>query len=114
MLEYGPQATPIRHLLRSYTAAVFALTWPTEPRPTDDYPTGLKPLTPGSDEMTGLTALVMQMDDDLEHLQLTDAYHQRIATKLQDGIHVVEDDRWHVIERSQSKISPIFVGILVT
>lgn len=114
LVEYGPAAEPIEHLLRSYTAAVFVLTWPSAARPAGDYPTRLKPIRPGSDEMAALSNLVRQIDNGLEHLQPTDAYHQRIASKLQDWIHVVEDDRWHVIERVQSKLSSIFVGLLVT
>src|SRR5262249_44517822 len=35
--EYGAEADPIRALLRSYTAAAIATTWPTEPAPPGDY-----------------------------------------------------------------------------
>lgn len=113
LIEYGPQADPIRHLLRSYTAAVFALSWPGEPRPSGEYPTALHAVTPGSDEMSGLTVLMNQMDNTIETLSPADAYHQRIALRLQEQIHQVQDDRWHVIERTQSKVSAIFVGELV-
>lgn len=113
LLEYGGQADPIRRLLRSYTAAVYALSWPDEPRPSGEYPTHMQPVTPGSDEMAGLTALMNQMDNAIEDLQPADAYHERIASELQSQIHQVRDDRWRVIERSQSKVSAIFVGVLV-
>jgi hypothetical protein len=114
LAEYGPQVNPVRQALRSYTAAVFVRTWPNEPRPAGNYPTVLHPVTPGSDEMLETTALVMQMDDTLEQLQSTDAYHQRMANKLRDQVHEVENERWQVVEHRQSKISPIFVGILVS
>lgn len=113
LVEYGSQAEAIRHLLRSYTAAVYAVSWPDEPRPSGDYPTHMRPVAPGSDEMAGLTSLMNQIDDAIENLQPADAYHERIAGRLQSQIHVVRDDRWHVIELSQSKVSGIFVGVLV-
>lgn len=113
LVEYGDQANPIRHVLRSYTAAVFALSWPDEPRPSGDYPTHMQAVTRGSDEMAGLTDLMNQMDDAIEDLHPADAYHERIAARLQSQIHVVRDDRWRVIEREQSKVSTIFVGVLV-
>ena len=113
LLEYGDQANPIRQLLRSYTAAVYALSWPDEPHPSGNYPTNMHPVAPGSDEMDGLTVLMNQMDDAIEDLHPADAYHERIAADLQRQIHVVRDDRWQVIELSQSKVSAIFVGVLV-
>ena len=36
--EYGPDADPIRTLLRSYTAGAIFDTWPAEPRPSGSYP----------------------------------------------------------------------------
>src|SRR5471032_2267916 len=46
--EYGDAATPARALLRTYTAAAIADTWPTEPKPAGSYPTHLKSFAPGT------------------------------------------------------------------
>src|SRR5689334_13682663 len=66
--EYGSQAEPIRTLVRQYTAAAIARTWPDEPKPEGNYPTHLTQIAPNSLEAVQLTALLMQIDMMIEQL----------------------------------------------
>ena len=54
--DYGSAADPIRELLKSYTAAVIASTWPNEPRPAGvHYPdTSRMPLVGADPELAGI------------------------------------------------------------
>ncbi len=112
--EYGTaDVAPIRRQLRAYTAVVIVVTWPQEPRPSGDYPTDLRPVTPGSDETAVLTELAAHIDDEIERLSPPDAYHRKLAALLQDDIRRVGADRWTLVERSQSKLEPIFFGVMM-
>lgn len=113
LADYGPQAEVIRHLLRSYTASVLAETWPSEPRPPGTYPTHLHIIIPGSDESAELTAILTQIDTDIQNLSATDVFHQNIASVLQGDVRQVEADRWSLVERSHSRLSPIFMSVLL-
>ena len=59
--EYGSEAEPIRGLLRRYTAAAIADTWPSEPAPSGVYP-HRDPRQPASIEYSELTELLTQID----------------------------------------------------
>lgn len=112
--DYGPQTTELRHLLRSYTAAVFVLNWPAEPHPAGDYPTVLHHASADSDELTELSGLLSSIDDGIYHLAQADSLHQQIAAVLQDDVRRLEAVRWTVIQRSASKLSPVFIAVLVS
>ena len=112
--HYGSQTDAIRQQLRSYTAAVFAQTWPDEPRPAGSYPVQLHTVPPGGDESAELTELMMQMDHEVLALSPADMFHQRIAAILQADIAQVEATRWTLVERSHSKLSSIFMAVLIS
>ena len=58
--EYGPEADPIRAVVRQYTAAMIADTWPAEPAPPGRYPSHLTPVMATSFESGLLTGLFRQ------------------------------------------------------
>ena len=111
--EYGPATDPIRAKLRAYTAAVIVDTWSKEPEPPGDYPKTFRLITPGSDESVELTALMSQIDDMIQALTPSDPLHQRIAALMQEEVKAVETERWRLVEGTQSRLSPIFVTVLV-
>ena len=110
---YGRDADPIRTKLRAYTASVIVDTWPNEPQPPGDYPKTFKLITPGSDESVELTVLMSQIDDMIQALMPSDPLHQRIAALMQEELRAVETERWRLVEGTQSRLSPIFVTVLV-
>ena len=111
---YGLQADAVRQQLRSYTAAVFAETWPDEPRPAGDYPVHLHTIPSGSDESAELTEIMMRMDQGVQELSPPDALHQRIASILRTDIAQIEATRLTLVERSHSKLSSIFMVVLIS
>jgi hypothetical protein len=113
LLDYGPQAESIRQKLRSFTAAVLADTWQTEQPPPGVYPTHLHIVVPGSDESAELTSILADIDDQIQHLPAADTLHEKISAILQYDIRQVEAQRWALVERSHSRLSPIFMSILM-
>ena len=113
LLAYGPQADGIRHLLRSYTASAMVETWPAEQPPSGSYPTHLHIIIPGSDESAELTAILFRIDTEIEALSPADALQQRISSILRTDMQQVEAVRWSLVERSHSRLSPIFMAILL-
>lgn len=111
--EYGRDADPIRTKLRAYTASVIVDTWSSEPKPPGDYPKTFQLITPGSDESVELTTLMSQIDDMIQGLMPSDPLHQRIAALMQEEVKAVETERWRLVEGTQSRLSPIFVTVLV-
>lgn len=111
--QYGHEADDLRALLRSFTAAVIAVTWPDEPAPAGNYPTKLQAATPDSAESVQLTAMLMQLDNAIEQLSPPDAFHQRVAAILQTDIRATEQQRWALIQGSHSKVSSLFLTILM-
>jgi hypothetical protein len=112
--QYGSEVDAIRQQLRSYTAAVFADISPDEPRPAGSYPVHLHTIPPGGDESAELTDLMIQMDQRVQGLSPADTFHQRIAAILQADIAQIEATRWTLVERSHSKLSSIFMAVLIS
>ncbi|MCW6511969.1 bestrophin-like domain [Lichenifustis flavocetrariae] len=111
--EYGPDTDAIRKTLRAYTASVIADTWPDEPAPAGDYPRDVHPVTPGSDETAEFTTMMTQMDRATLKLAATDALHLRLADLLREEVRAIEGIRWSLIERSDSRLSPILMAVLM-
>ena len=66
MHQYGSETDSARALLRSYTAAAIASTWPTEPKPPGDYyPTRVEPPSSNSIESVKLGDMLAQIEIDL-------------------------------------------------
>ena len=109
---YGPGADDVRVLLRSYTAAALADTWPGERRPTGDYPRFSHAAGPGSVEGAALGAMLADIDVRIEHLTLPDEFHRQIAARLRNRVAQVIQQRWQLILSAQSITSWPFLVIL--
>ena len=112
--EFGSQADWIRRLTRSYTASVLVGTWPAEPRPAGEYSVNLRPITPGSEETAELTAMMWKIDQAIQRLTAADPFQQQILSILRADIAQLSADRWTLVERSHSKISPLFIAMLMS
>jgi hypothetical protein len=108
----GPDGEVSRGLLKSYTAAVIASTWPSEPRPINvDYPDTSSMPQIGPSPV--LASLMNRIDLALRHMQPADAFQASIR---QDCLAISRDvarARLLVIESVSRKISLPFYGILV-
>jgi hypothetical protein len=112
--EYGEAADPIRALLRTYTAAAIASTWPGEPAPPGDYyPKQLASLA--SDvplESSALGDVLNQVEIEVRRLEPRDAMHWRLLTTSLNQLERVVHVRWKLIEEAHSSISPPFYLVL--
>jgi hypothetical protein len=109
---YGADANEIRALLRSYTAAAIADTWPDEPLPSGRYPhpdalSGVR-----SVEDTRLGDMLAEVDVRIEQLQPTDAFHSQIAARLRNRVATAIQQRWQLIFSARSTISWPFLMVL--
>lgn len=109
---YGPGAEDIRVLLRRYTAAAIADTWPEEKPPAGDYPRFNHEVGPGSVEGSALGAMLADIDVRIEHLALSDEFHRQVAARLQNRVTQAIQQRWQLILSAQSTISWPFLVIL--
>jgi len=112
--NYGPAATPIRHQLRRYTAAVIATTWPHEPKPAGPaYPVTAPPRHPGEMESLALGRMLNEMGLGIRHLAPGDALHGGLAATCLSDFQRLESARWTIIEEARSTISRPFYLVLV-
>ncbi len=112
---YGPDAADIRALLRRYTAAAIADTWPDETLPAGQYPRFRHVGdTPPSIEGTALGTMLADADMEIEHLAPHDPYHDQIAMRLRSLAAAVIQQRWHLILSARSTISWPLLAVLTT
>ena len=109
LVTYGPESTDIRTLLRTYTAASIADSWPDEPAPPGTYPR-LSP-APGV-EAREFGSMLSEIDLRIEQLAPTDPFHQHIAARLRDRIATAIERRWRIILSARSTVSWPFLLIL--
>ena len=111
--DYGSDTDAARNLLRVYTAAAIASTWPREPVPTGDYPKGLgSPDNSQRLENVQLGAMLTSVGRQLRQLRAHDPLQQHA---LDDGLtqfRRVVDARWKIIEEAHSSISQPFFKTL--
>jgi len=110
--NYGPALDNERRLLRSYTTAVIASTWPGEPVPTEvTYPDISKlPLT---GEAPALGAILNNIGLGIAREQPTDALHQLLVTRCNQLFGNLLAARWTVIEDAHGALSAPFLGVLI-
>ena len=114
--EYGSEAEPIRGLLRSYTAAAIADTWPSEPPPGGIYPHSEARDTSSNlatIENSDLTRLLIQIDILAMRLDTADPFHQRVASRLDQTMGATMRTRWTLIESAGSTIDWPFLIVLM-
>ena len=100
--EYGPDAEPVRALLREYVAAAIADTWRDEPAPTGDYPRFAKAAGVGRQQ---LGALLIKVDTAIHRLEGQDGFHQRLGQSLAGQIDEALHARRQLIETPQNTIA---------
>lgn len=102
---YGPDAAEIRTLLRQYTAAAIADSWPAEPRPTGDYPTVRHTGQPTGIEAAQLGALLDRIDERIAQLAPADDFHRQTAARLRDRVTSLIQRRWNLILTANATIA---------
>jgi len=113
MHQYGSETDSARALLRSYTAAAIASTWPTEPKPPGDYyPTRVEPPSGNSIESVKLGDMLAQIEIDLHGLNPDDSVHGRQALVMVNQFEQLMRLRWRLIEEAHSSISMPFYMVL--
>jgi len=110
--DYGPGTASVRADVHTYTAAVIASTWPTEPPPKDvSYPdTSQMP-------RTGATPVLARLMDKIglavSKLTSADPQHGRMAAMCLDSFKDVSHARLNVIEDAQNRLFEPFYQVLV-
>ncbi|QNK02132.1 hypothetical protein [Dyella telluris] len=109
---YGGEADRARELLRIYTAAATASTWPHErPPPGDYYPKDLDPkdTTDNLDDVR-LDKLLDTAGNEVRRLNATDPYHEALRTEGLEQFARATTAHWKLIEEAHSSISlPFFL-----
>jgi hypothetical protein len=111
---YGPEADPIRELLRRYTAAALFDTWPDEPEPKGEYPRFAAGPDRNGVEGMALGDMLSSVDVRIEHLEPQTDYQRQIAARLRDRMAEVIQQRWRLIFSARSTISWPFLVILTS
>ncbi|MFM0335232.1 bestrophin-like domain [Paraburkholderia fungorum] len=111
--EYGSATDEPRRLLRSYTAAAIASTWPDQPAPAGDYPKDIRsPDSSQTLESLQLGDLLTAAGKELRQLQTHDPLQQRLLDDALMQYRRVVDARWKLIEEAHSSISQPFLVTL--
>ena len=113
MRDYGADLDPARALLRSYTAAAIASTWPLEPHPPGAYPETEPSKDTDNLASTALGVLLNRGQHDVRMLQPGDAYHRQLAAESAVRFEQLLALRWKLIEEARGSISYPFDRILV-
>ncbi|MDE1179629.1 hypothetical protein [Paraburkholderia sp.] len=109
--EYGGDTDSTRRLLRAYTAAAIANTWPSETLPSgDDYPKDLPaPTQPDRLENTRLGDMLNLAGVEMRRLSAHDSLHQTLRDNGNALFARAVDARWKLIEEAHSSISKPFL-----
>jgi hypothetical protein len=115
MRDYGADLDETRAVLRSYTAAAIASTWPAEPHPPGDYYPQVEPSphASGKLESRALGELLDRGQRQVRLLQPADAYHRKLADNTATRFEQLIALRWKLIEEAHGTISYPFDRILV-
>jgi hypothetical protein len=112
--EYGPETDTARGMLRSYTAAVIATTWPDEPPPPGNYYLkNARPISPGGMESLDLGNILSRIGITIHKLDPQDDFHRGLASDSHARLQDLIQSRWHVIEQAHPTISRPFFAVFV-
>jgi hypothetical protein len=111
--QYGPDALQIRGLLRAYTAAAIADTWPGEAHPPGKYPLTSRTQPAAGLENVTLGDLLATIDRLIEELAPADAFHQQTAERLRNRVADTLQQRWRLLASAHSTISWPFLSVLM-
>lgn len=111
---YGAEGDRARELLRIYTAATTASTWPHEPPPQGSYyPRDINPkdATDNIDDVR-LDQLLTDVGKEVRRLPAADVYHQTLRSDALEQLTRTTDAHWKLIEEAHSAISvPFFLTL---
>ncbi len=115
--HYGPETQPVRADLRAFTAAAVAHTWPGEPRPSGQYPTGLHRATSALEEPMELTLLLRSIGRAVRTLGLSGQGAPTpdqviLAASARGLMDQAERQRWIVVANSTGTLSWPFLAPL--
>ncbi|GGD55181.1 DUF4239 domain-containing protein [Caballeronia grimmiae] len=115
MRDYGADLDATRALLRAYTAAAVASTWPAEaPPPGDYYPkVEASPHASGKLASRALGEMLERAQRQVRLLEPADAYHHKLADDAATRFEQLIALRWKLIEEAHGSISYPFDRILV-
>ncbi|WP_250489921.1 hypothetical protein [Caballeronia sp. INML2] len=113
MRDYGADLDHARELLRSYTAAAVASTWPNEPRPPGDYPNVESSTKTDSLASKTFGAILGNAQREVRMLHPHDEYHRELAAEAAARFEQLIALRWKLVEEAQGSISYPFDRILV-
>ena len=109
--DYGPETAQARADIRSYTTAVIASTWPSEPAPQGvQYPNTAGMPRVGASSVLG--AMVNQIGIEISRLTPSDAVHSRLLALCPDRYRDVVHARLGVIEDARVELIEPFYGVL--
>jgi hypothetical protein len=112
--QYGADAAGVRQLLRVYTAAAIASTWPEEARPAGNYYPADVPVENNSDKLEDIRLgdMLNLAGQKLRQLSAPDAYHQTLLDQGNAQFEHIVQARWKLIEEAHSTISqPFFMTL---
>jgi hypothetical protein len=111
--ELGHPTDEARRLLRVYTAAAIASTWPREPAPSGDYPKDIGTQDNSQKlENVRLGDMLTDVGRQLRQLRTDDSLQQRALEDALTQYRRVVDARWKLIEEAHSSISQPFFKTL--
>jgi hypothetical protein len=110
--QYGPDVTDIRGILRTYTAAAIADTWPNQPHPSGQYPSYQHGATDSLESIT-LGEMLRNLDQKIEHLEPRDDFHQRAAERLRTRSADVLQQRWRLLSSTHQTLSWPLLAVLM-
>ena len=107
----GPPVAPARLLLRRYTAAAIASTWPEEPAPSGDYPRA-DSLGDAIDAVV-LGDMLHGVEVEIRGIDPRDAEAQKAQAECLRRVSALLDQRWSLIGEAHSALTPPFVTMMV-
>ena len=112
MRNYGPGSEVVRSQLQSYTAAVIASTWPSEPKPQGvHFPDPSDMARTGPDPV--LANLINNVGLEIRKLAPPDGLHQKLAEDCFTSYNDVLHSRWAVVEDVYSSLSkPFYCAVI--
>ncbi|MEM5365501.1 hypothetical protein V4C53_05595 [Paraburkholderia azotifigens] len=110
--QYGPDADRPRELLRTYTAAAIARTWPREEPPAGRYPRMTADLYHDKLEDVQLGDMLNAAYLAVRELEPTNRYQQTTLAECIARFERVTRARWTLIEEAHSSISKPFLTTL--
>jgi len=109
--NYGPETATTRALLRAYTAAVIASSWPDEPKPPDVVFPDTSKMPMGGESVT-LGGMMNAVGLTIDSLAPADVMRQNLVARCRLLYNDFQTSRWTVIEDVRGPHSPLFSNIV--